>query len=130
MQIDFDGQQYYVTPGAVPGPDANAAGPDAPFVRTDLATIRIDSAVIRTDSAAVVWGALYQKQGRGVFGFVEEEGRGLVEPRVAAGWEEVPGFSYGTRQTLPLSFMPLPVLMWCAMRMAPRMTAPRQMTAA
>ena len=103
LQIDFDGQQYYVTPGAVPGPDANAAGPDAPFVRTDLATIRIDSAVIRTDSAAVVWGALYQKQGRGVFGFVEEEGRGLVEPRVAAGWEEVPGFSYGTRQTLPLN---------------------------
>ncbi|MFA7451025.1 MAG: alpha-L-fucosidase [Bacteroidales bacterium] len=103
LQIDFDGQQYYVTPGAVPGPDANAAGPDAPFVRTDLATIRIDSAVIRTDSAAVVWGALYQKQGRGVFGFVEEEGRGLVEPRVAAGWEEVPGFSYGTQQTLPLN---------------------------
>ena len=59
--------------------------------------------MIRTDSAAVVWGALYQKQGRGVFGFVEEEGRGLVEPRVAAGWEEVPGFSYGTRQTLPLN---------------------------
>ena len=23
LQIDFDGQQYYVTPGAVPGPDAN-----------------------------------------------------------------------------------------------------------
>lgn len=30
---------------------------------------------------------------------------------------------FAPRQTLPLSFMPLPVLMWCAMRMAPRMTA-------
>ena len=51
----------------------------------------------------MVWGALYQKPGRGVFGFVEEEGRGFVDPRAAAGWEEVTGFSYGIRQTRPLT---------------------------
>ncbi len=103
LLIDLDGRQHHVTLGTVPGTDANATDPDATFVRTDLATIRIDSAVIRTDPTTIQWGALYQKPGRGVFGFVEEEGRGLIEPRAENEWKEVPGFSYGTGQTLPMN---------------------------
>ena len=61
-----------------------------------------DSVVVHTDSSVVRWGSLYRKPGRGVFGFVEEEGLGLIDMQAVGGWEQVEGFEYGVWQTMDL----------------------------
>ncbi|HBQ56823.1 MAG TPA: hypothetical protein DD786_06695, partial [Porphyromonadaceae bacterium] len=44
----------------------------------------------------VKWGSLYRKPGRGVFGYVEEEGMAVVNVRAEdSGWEPVSHFRYG-----------------------------------
>ena len=52
---------------------------------------------------SVLWGFLYRKPGRGVFGNVEEEGAGEVNPkRPGSRWTEVTDFSYGKSYSEPI----------------------------
>ncbi len=52
---------------------------------------------------SVLWGFLYRKPGRGVFGNVEEEGAGEVNPkRPGSRWTEVTNFSYGKSYSEPI----------------------------
>lgn len=52
---------------------------------------------------SIVWGNLYRKPGRGVFGFVEEENKGLVDVLADnSKWTRIPDFAYGTRQNISL----------------------------
>ncbi len=62
----------------------------------------VDSVVRYTDSTQVQWGTLYSKPGRGVFGFVQEEGVEHVDVQEDKGWAEVRDFAYGTRRTMDL----------------------------
>lgn len=52
---------------------------------------------------SVRWGSLYRKPGRGVFGKVEEEGVGEVDPkRHDSRWVEVSDFRYGEPHSEPI----------------------------
>ncbi len=82
--------------------------------------VTLDSPLCRTETPetnSVAWGNLYQKNGRGVFGFLEEEkvtgigdgaesGAGSrAEPTGIdpwQGWERVPAFAYGTKHSLSI----------------------------
>lgn len=50
---------------------------------------------------SVQWGRLYQKPGRGVFGFLEEENVFPVDIN-SSRWKEVVGFAYGEQQSLSI----------------------------
>ncbi|SCM55387.1 alpha-L-fucosidase [Petrimonas mucosa] len=51
---------------------------------------------VKLEKSRVKWGNLYRKPGKGVFGYVEEEGLPLVNVGAAgSGWKPVIGFRYG-----------------------------------
>ena len=57
----------------------------------------------RLSENTVRWGTMYQKQGRGVFGFVEEENRPAVTPlQLEESWQLIQDFRYGEKLSSPL----------------------------
>lgn len=57
----------------------------------------------RLPENSVKWGDLYRKAGRGVFGFIEEENAGFINPADSNSlWEKIEGFPYGDLQRLKL----------------------------
>lgn len=58
---------------------------------------------VKLSPGSVRWGSLYRKPGRGVFGNVEEEGVGEVNPkRHDSHWMEVTDFCYGEQRSEPI----------------------------
>lgn len=58
---------------------------------------------VTLSSGSVRWGSLYRKPGRGVFGNVEEEGVGEVDPkRPGSRWVAVTDFRYGESYSEPI----------------------------
>lgn len=57
----------------------------------------------RLSEKTIRWGAIYQKRGRGVFGFVEEENRPPVTPlQLEESWQPMEDFRYGEKLSIPL----------------------------
>ena len=69
-------------------------------------TVLLNAGTSKTEKLqknTVKWGKLYQKTGRGVFGFVEEENEFPVHPQSEnSRWKEVNDFVYGAQQTLSI----------------------------
>ena len=58
-----------------------------------------DSTVVNTKNA-FAWGNQYQKKGKGVFGYVEEENR--LSPEIDTTWKNIGTMKYGERQQMEL----------------------------
>ena len=58
-----------------------------------------DSTVVKTKNA-FAWGNQYQKKGKGVFGYVEEENR--LSPEIDTTWKNIGTMKYGERQQMEL----------------------------
>ena len=58
-----------------------------------------DSTVVKTKNV-FAWGNQYQKKGKGVFGYVEEENR--LSPEIDTTWKNIGTMKYGERQQMEL----------------------------
>ena len=80
-----------------------------------LVSIRIDDAqqevlmsgenskTIHLPKGSVKWGGLYSKNGRGVFGFIEEENGELISvDTIRKNWTTIENFNYGEQQKMKL----------------------------
>ncbi|NLC49112.1 MAG: hypothetical protein GX762_01925, partial [Bacteroidales bacterium] len=61
------------------------------------------SKTIHLSKGSVRWGGLYSKNGRGVFGFIEEEdGEPIPVDTIRKNWTKIENFNYGEQQQMKL----------------------------
>lgn len=62
-----------------------------------------NSKTIHLSKDSVKWGSLYSKNGRGVFGFIEEEQeKAIPNDIISKNWTKVENFNYGEKQEMKL----------------------------